>query len=97
MFNSTSINFAGVHFGLKKMYILINRSFFWKGLYVDVANFVKQCEHCIQYSNTQAVGNGKYEQSEDIKMAESNSKNTAVRNSSKVWQKVRLRNTVSPS
>jgi hypothetical protein len=82
---------TGVHLGLKKMYVAINQLYFWKGLYVDVANFVKQCRQCSETTELQTSDSDQPQLSEQAKYAEDSGKNrnTGIGNASKVWQKVR--------
>jgi hypothetical protein len=73
------------------MYVAINQFYFWKGLYVDVANFVRQCKQCSESTEIQTSGNEKPQLSEQAKDGEDSGrdKNMGIGNTSKVWQKVR--------
>jgi hypothetical protein len=81
----------GVHLGLKKMYVGINQLYFWKGLYADVANFVRQCNHCSDTADVQTTGSGQPQQLEQAndRGDSGKDKNTRSGNTSRVWQKVR--------
>jgi len=64
----------------------INQFYFWKGLYIDIAHFVRECEQCSETAELQ--------QCQQLEEAEGGNgsgenKNTGSRNASKVWQKVR--------
>lgn len=83
--------FVGVHLGLRKMYMAINQFYFWKGLYIDIAHFVRECEQC---SETAELQPGGFEQHQRLEEAEGGNssgenKNTGGGNANKVWQKVR--------
>jgi hypothetical protein len=83
--------FIGVHLGLRKMYMAINQFYFWKGLYIDIAHFVRECEQCSEAAELQPVGfeqHQRLEETEDGNVSREN-KNTGSGNASKVWQKVR--------
>ncbi|XP_033609131.1 uncharacterized protein LOC111868919 isoform X4 [Cryptotermes secundus] len=83
---------TGVHLGLKKMYMGLNQFYFWKGLYVDVANFVRQCSQCSETAEVQTSGSGQSQQLEHTSKDDSDKdKNTRNGNTSKVWQKVELK------
>jgi hypothetical protein len=73
------------------MYVGINQFYFWKGLYVDVANFVRQCSQCSETAEVQASGTGQPQQLEHTNISDDSGKdkNTTSGNTSKVWQKVR--------
>jgi hypothetical protein len=81
----------GVHLGLKKMYMGISQFYFWKGLYVDVANFVRQCSQCSETVEVQTSGSGQPQQLEHSSSGDDSVKDKSTRsgNTSKVWQKVR--------
>jgi hypothetical protein len=81
----------GVHLGLKQMYVAINEFYFWKGLYVDVANFVRQCNHCSETARLQSSGQWQPQQLEQANDGYDSckDKNTRSGNISKIWQKVR--------
>jgi hypothetical protein len=75
------------------MYVAINQFYFWKGLYVDVANFVRQCKQCSESTEIQTSGGEQPQQLEQDKDGNGSNygkdKNTGSGNTSKVWQKVR--------
>jgi hypothetical protein len=73
------------------MYVGINQFYFWKGLYVDVANFVRQCNQCSEAAEVQTSGHGQPQQLEQANDGDDSGKdkNTRSGNRSKVWQKVR--------
>lgn len=76
------------------MYVAINQFYFWKGLYVDVANFVRQCKQCSESTESteiQTSGSEKSQLLEQSKDGEDSGKdkNVGIGNTSKVWQKVR--------
>ncbi|XP_023701456.2 uncharacterized protein LOC111861265 isoform X3 [Cryptotermes secundus] len=84
---------TGVHLGLKKMYVRINQFYFWKGLYVDIANFVSQCNQCSETAEVQTSGHGQPQQLAQTNNGDDSGKykNTRSGNESKVWQKVELK------
>jgi hypothetical protein len=69
----------------------INQFYFWKGLYVDVANFVRHCGQCSESAEGHTSDSGPAQQSEHISNGDDfgKDKNTRSGNTSKVWQKVR--------
>jgi len=81
----------GVHLGLRKMYMAINQFYFWKGLYIDIAHFVRECEQCSETAELQPDGFEQHQRLEEAEGGNSSdeNKNTRNGNASKVWQKVR--------
>ncbi|PSN40209.1 hypothetical protein C0J52_17643 [Blattella germanica] len=80
-----------IHLGLKKMYVAISQSYFWKGLYVDVANFVRQCKLCSE-STLQEDNNEEFHDTETPSQSEkvTKEKGDSSESPNKVWQKVEL-------
>ncbi|KAJ4442037.1 hypothetical protein ANN_11903 [Periplaneta americana] len=80
---------SGVHLGLKKMYMGISRYYFWKRLYVDVANFVRQCKQCSETADIQSNAN-EVQKEQQIENSDNpiEDKTAGNRSTSKVWQKV---------
>ena len=37
------------HLGIDKTYDRVAREYYWKGMYYDVNNFVRECEQCQRY------------------------------------------------
>jgi hypothetical protein len=73
------------------MYVAINQFYFWKGLYVDVANFVRQCNRCSETARIQSCSHRQAQQLEEANDGYDSpkDKNTISGNISKIWQKVR--------
>ncbi|XP_069698366.1 zinc finger and BTB domain-containing protein 11-like isoform X3 [Periplaneta americana] len=83
---------TGVHLGLKKMYMGISRYYFWKRLYVDVANFVRQCKQCSETADIQSNANEvQKEQQTENSDNPVEDKTAGNGSTSKVWQKVELK------
>ena len=51
----------GVHFGVKKMYSLIFSKYYWRSIYTDISNYVRNCSKCmdVEMSNTTSGSNSK--------------------------------------
>jgi hypothetical protein len=37
---------SGVHLGVQKMHLYLKKDYFWRGMYVEMANFVRECKKC---------------------------------------------------
>ena len=46
------------HLGMEKTYDRIAREYYWKGMYYDINNFVRECEECQKYKVTQTGAKG---------------------------------------
>jgi hypothetical protein len=80
----------GVHLGLRKMYLAINQFYFWKGLYIDIAHFVRECQQCSETAELQSTGSDQHQlEGADVGNSSGEDKSTGSGNASKVWQKVR--------
>lgn len=44
--NAHLVRSTGIHQGIKKMLSILHEKYFWRGMYVAVANFVKKCDRC---------------------------------------------------
>ncbi|KAF4519095.1 hypothetical protein B566_EDAN001687 [Ephemera danica] len=38
---------TGVHLGVQKMHAQLKKEYFWRGMYVDITKFVRECKQCI--------------------------------------------------
>ena len=75
------------------MYVAIDDNYFWKGLYVDVTNYVRQCKQCSESEIMEGTNNEDTQCLQISNGADNNSNEKSIghRKLSKVWQKVSIK------
>ncbi|XP_075213054.1 uncharacterized protein LOC142319548 [Lycorma delicatula] len=85
---------TGVHLGVKKMFNKTQMKHFWRGMYIDVVTFVKNCEKCSDVVDMarqkQLCGEENEEDIEDPSAVLQNTVATQYPESLRVWKKVEV-------
>ncbi|XP_049787452.1 uncharacterized protein LOC126190886 isoform X3 [Schistocerca cancellata] len=88
---------TGIHLGAKRMHETLNKTYFWRGMYVDIISFVRGCHICSEsfcgshlHSSAQHKLDRTHENDneDDLFANNENSLDTDLQIRNRVWQKV---------
>ncbi|XP_049814821.1 uncharacterized protein LOC126262313 [Schistocerca nitens] len=88
---------TGIHLGAKRMHETLNKTYFWRGMYVDIITFVRGCHICSESfcgSHLQSSAQRKLDKThendneDDLFANNENSLDTDLQIRNRVWQKV---------
>lgn len=84
--NNHVIKETGVHLGVKKLFHKVQSKHFWRGMYIDVVTFVKNCEKCSDIADMVRQSQFNEDINEDVDES-INSIAVQCSESSKIWKK----------
>ncbi|KAK9510095.1 hypothetical protein O3M35_004951 [Rhynocoris fuscipes] len=81
---------SGVHIGIKKMFAKLRDEFFWRGMYVSVATYVRKCTRCSDSASIPippVISNNSHQEDS---CSQTSGISTGVQTASRIWTDVEI-------